>query len=345
MWRVIGLILAGLGAFLIVIAIVLPTYIAGQVIKFPLNEFETATLTATNASYFSAIKLKQIDGADLQATYTIQGNAKAGSSNIAVWNEFSYVFDTTNKLQVEPMSRTFAFDRKTAELVNCCGESINGNSSIRQTGIIGYVFPFNTQKKTYRVFDTTLDQPEPFVFSGTDTVQGIQTYKYIENITPTKIGFSQLSSTQPEYYSLHLTYWVDPETGALLKVDESQDQYLVNAITSARTVTLFKADLVTTPATVKTVVGLDNSGRDKIALLRTILPLILGIVGALAVVIGFLLSRKPREHAQASMAVASYPSPEAATAEQPSVATTMIPGMDGERKPVPTAEGDAPEPL
>lgn len=324
MLRTIGLILAGLGAFLIVIAIVLPTYIAGQVIKFPLNEYETATLTATNASYFSATKLTQINGANLEATYTIKGNAAAGNSSTAVWDEFSYVYDTTHKLPVEPMSRTFAFDRKTAELVNCCGASVNGNSSIRQSGIIGYVFPFNTQPKTYMVFDITLNRPEPFVYSGTDTVQGLRTYKFVETIPPTKIGFSQLSSTQPEYYSIRLAYWVDPDTGALLAVNEDQDQYLVNPITNARTTTLFKADLVTTPATVKKVVGLDNSGRDKITLLETILPLILGIVGALAIVAGFLLSRSPRQAAQPGQAMATYPSPDAAAAAQPEPTTMPL---------------------
>ena len=46
MRRNIGLVLAGLGAFLIVLAVVLPTWIVGQVVKFPLNEFQTATLAA-----------------------------------------------------------------------------------------------------------------------------------------------------------------------------------------------------------------------------------------------------------------------------------------------------------
>ena len=51
MRRVLGLILAGSGTFLIVVAVLLPTWVSSQVIKFPLNEFETATLAASNASY------------------------------------------------------------------------------------------------------------------------------------------------------------------------------------------------------------------------------------------------------------------------------------------------------
>jgi hypothetical protein len=32
-----------------------------------------------------------------------------------VWNEFSYVYDTTNNQPAQMMTRRFAFDRKTAE--------------------------------------------------------------------------------------------------------------------------------------------------------------------------------------------------------------------------------------
>jgi hypothetical protein len=229
-----------------------------------------------------------------------------------VWQEFSAVNDTTNHVQVELMKRQFAFDRRTAQLVPCCGENVNGDSSIRQTGVIGYVFPIGTQKQTYQVFDTTTNKTEPFKYSGTNTVHGIQTYEFVEDVAPVKVGFSPLSATDPEYYTIHLVYSVDPETGALLAVDEHQTEYLINAITGARTTTLFDADLVTTPATVTAVVALDSNGRNKITLLETILPLVLGIVGALLVAGGFLLSRKPREDVESGLAIATYPSPDAA---------------------------------
>lgn len=360
MRRAIGLILAGLGAFLVVIAIILPTYLDGQVIKFPLNEYETATLTATNASYFSVTRLTQINGADLEATYTIKGNVAAGNSSTAVWNESTYVYDTTNHLRFEPMLRTFAFNRKTAELVNCCGESVSGNSSIPQTGIVGYVFPLNAQKKTYEVFDTTLNKPEPFVYSGTGSVNGIQAYKFIENILSAQAGFSQFSSTEPQYYSMHLVYWVDPMTGELLAVNEHEDLYLVNPATNARVTTLFNADLSTTPATVKNMVAIDNSSRNKITLLEIVLPLVFGIAGVLAMAAGFLLSHTPRKAVRSGLAVAAYPPPGAAAAGQAGVAPKhdvqltdaeepnhaqdpavtapldghLIPGMDLEQEPV-----------
>ena len=84
-----------------------------------------------------------------------------------MWNEYSYVYDLTNHQPVQQMTRTFAFDRRTGQLVDCCGASVNGDKSVRQTGLVGYVFPMGTQKQTYQVFDTTLKKTMPFVYSGT----------------------------------------------------------------------------------------------------------------------------------------------------------------------------------
>lgn len=194
MRRHVGPILAGLGTSLIVLAVVQPAYIVGQVVRFPLSEYETATLTGTGMSYFSATKVATVTGVNVRATYTIKGDPAAGSSSTAVWNEFSYVYDTTNHQPVQMTTRRFAFDRKTAELVNCCGASINHNSHVKQSGVVGYVFPINTQPKTYQVFDTTLNRPVPFTYDGTATVGGVKTYKFVEDVPPTKIGFSPLSS-------------------------------------------------------------------------------------------------------------------------------------------------------
>ncbi len=156
MRRVIGLILAGFGTFLIVMAVLLPTWVSSQVIKFPLNEFETATLEASNATYFSPSALTEKTGVNLQATYTIKGDGAAGNSSTAVWDEYSYVYDLTNRQPVQQMTRRFAFDRRTAQLIDCCGASVNGNTSVKQQGYVGYVFPIGTKKQTYDVFDTTL---------------------------------------------------------------------------------------------------------------------------------------------------------------------------------------------
>ena len=356
---VIGLVLAGLGACLILVAILLPTWLVGQVVKFPLNEYETATLAASNASYFSAASLSEKTGVSMEATYTIKGDASKGSSSTAVWNEFSYVYDETNHQTVQEMTRTFAFDRRTGQLVNCCGASVNGDTSVRQTGLVGYVFPIGTQKQTYQVFDTTLKKTMPFVYSGTTSVRGIQAYEFVENVTPTQVtsvtvpgsfvGSAAPSVTLGEFDAEHLIYYVDPETGALINVNEQQSTTLRTSAGAAPSLVLFDADLIATPASLTEIVGLDSSGRSELTLLETTLPLVLGIVGAVALIAGIFLRRKPRD-GMAGPVDATHEADPAASAEpsrgrHSAELAGVVPSLDDEspERAAEASEGEGPD--
>ena len=355
MRRRVGLVLAGLGTCLIVFAVLMPTWVSSKVLKFPLNEYATATLTASNASYFSPAKLTEMTGVNMEATYTIKGNAAAGSSSTAVWDQFIYVYDQTNKLPFQTMTRTLAFNRRTAQLIDCCGANVNGDSSVKQTGIAGYVFPIGTQKQTYDVFDTNLNKPMPFTYAGTNTVNGIQAYRFTENVSPTQngtqalpgslVGESQASVVLPQYYEMHLTYWIDPDTGALLNATENEKLTLRNS-QGAQALLLLDANLAMTPASVNGLVALDNSQRSKMTLVTTILPLVTGVVGVILLIVGILLSRRPREDVEGG---ASVTSPELAAAEpeedadrsaQPVTRPSLVPGLDDEPQEA-TAESPA----
>ena len=314
MRRATGLILVVLAVILVATAVLLPAYVSSQLVKFPLNETTTATLAGTNVSYFSQAKLVPETGATVHATYTIKGDAAAGSSSTAVWNETSSVRDVTHNLPVSTQTRRFAFDRRTAELVNCCGASVNGNTRIRQAGIVGYVFPIGTRKQDYDVFDTTLNKPVPFVYSGPASTDGVPTYMFTETVPATKVttitvpgalfGLTAKTVTLPEIYQIRLVYWVDPETGALLNVNEDEKVTLQNPATGATAAVLFDGDLVATPATVTAVVNLDSSGRTELSWLGTLGPITAGIAGALALIAGLVLlvskPRRARETAQRS---------------------------------------------
>ncbi len=155
------------------------------------------------------------------------------------------------------MTRRFAFNRRTGQLVDCCGASVNGDKSVRQTGLVGYVFPIGTQKQTYQVFDTTLKKTMPFVYSGTTTVDGIGVYEFVENVAPTQIASVTLpgsyvhskaaSVTIGEFDAEHLIYYVDPETGALVDVNELQSTTLRTSATAPPALVGLNADLIATP--------------------------------------------------------------------------------------------------
>ena len=182
MRRVTGLILAGLGAFLIASAVLMRTYLPGQVVKFPLHEYLVTQLVGHNVSYFSAAKVKPITGATMVVTSTTKSDDKAGNSDTAVWNSFTYLYDTTNHQRFSFSIRRLAFDRRTAQLIQCCGASIDGNTHIRQSGLAGFLWPFGTGKHSYQVFDSGMNRTATARYVGTTTVGGITVYKFVEKV-------------------------------------------------------------------------------------------------------------------------------------------------------------------
>jgi len=314
MRRIVGLALVGLGAFLLVAALLARTYVAGQLVKFPLNTYVKTTLVGKDVSYFSPKLVRPVSGATIQVTDTVKGDAAAGNSSTAVWNEFTYLYDRTNHAVFSYTTRRAAFDRRTGVLVDCCGANIGGNSTIRQTGLSGYVWPFGTQKQTYQVYDTTLLKPMPFRYAGTGTIHGISVYRFVETVPPTQygtqqvpgslIGSSQETVTLPEYYAATNTYWVDPQTGGVLDTSQTQKQYLRDTA-NGKDLLLFDGKLALTPASVSTAVGLDATGRTELVWFEVIGPLIAVLVGIVALVAGIVLVRRRGDQ------------PEEARAEEP----------------------------
>jgi hypothetical protein len=342
--RRVGLVLVGLGVFFLVFALLIPTWVSGRVIKFPLNEYASVNLTDSNASYFSPAKLAEQTGVSVEATYTIKGNAAAGSSSTAVWNQFVYVYDQTNKLPIQQTSRTFAFDRRTAQLVNCCGANVNGDSSVKQSGYVGIVLPIGTEKKTYPVFVPDVKKPVPFVYDGVDAVGGTEAYRFVANIPPTQNGTqtvpgslvnqSASSVTLPQFYQAQITYWIDPVTGALLNVTQKQKLTLRDS-TGAQALLLFDANLVATTASVERLLAIDNNQLSKASFVSTLLPLLSAMVGLILLVVGILVGRRPRQDAEAAP---SARSPELAAAEpaedagHPAAQASLVPGLDDESR-------------
>jgi len=314
MRRIVGLALAGLGAFLLVAALLTRTYVAGQLVKFPLNTYVKTTLIGKDVSYFSPKLVRPVTGATMQVTDTVKGDSAAGSSSTAVWDEFTYLYDRTNHVVFSYTTRRAAFDRRTAVLVDCCGANIGGNSAIRQTGLSGYVWPIGTDKRTYQVYDTTLLRPMPFRYAGTGTIHGISVYRFVEQVPPTQsgtqkvpgslLGSSQNLVTLPEYYAATNTYWVDPRTGGVLDSNSNSKQYLRNTA-NGQDLLLFDGDLVMTPASVDTAVGLDATGRTELAWFELYGPVAAVVLGVVALVAGIVLVRRRGDR------------PEQARAEEP----------------------------
>jgi hypothetical protein len=301
MRRQVGVTLTGLGAFLLVLALLSHFFLPGQLIKFPLDEYTVSRLTGTNVSYFSAATGQEVNGASVRAVATTQGDVSAGTSSTAVWNNVTGVFDITTSSNpgtaISYTTERFAFDRRTGVLVNCCGAEV-GTSRPHFSGQ-GYVWPIGTQKQTYQIFDTTLLRPEPAPYTGTSTVDGMTVYVFVEHIVNQKFGsvtlpgslvnIDQTTVNLPEYLTATNTYYVDPGTGSPVKVVEDQSETLQNPSTGATALTLYSGTLASTPQTVQAAVNTASSSDTEISAVQSIGPLVAGLVAIVLLVFGILL--------------------------------------------------------
>lgn len=300
MRRVAGLVASALGTFLIVLALLTRFYVVGQAVKFPENESTITALSASNVSYFSPALLSEQTGVTMTDTTTVQGDVADSNSGRAVWNEFSYLYDHTNQQTFSYSLERLAFDRRTGALLNCCDAYVGTNKKVSFSGL-GFVWPLGAQKKTYDVFDTTLLRPMHSVYDGTAVVDGENTYKYVETVPATQSGTETLPGNlvgmkdQPtvqlrELYQATTTDFVDPATGAPVKVNTVQHLYLVDS-SGAQALNLLNANFSTTPASVAAAVSTAKSDDAKISLITVILPVIFGLLGIILIVIGIILVR------------------------------------------------------
>jgi len=302
MRRVLGLVASALGTFLIVLALFLRFYVADQAVKFPLNENETTSMTAANTSYFSTSLLKELTGVTMRLTNTVQGDVASGNSSHAVWSQFTYLYDATNNQQFEYSLQRLAFNRRTGELVNCCGSYAGTDTDLKGASGLAYVWPFNAQKKTYEVYSTSLLKDVPAVYSSTATVDGESTYKYVETVPPTEtatqsvpgslVGLkSQPSVTLGEYSQGVTTEYVDPVTGAPVKATVDEHVFLASN-PGTPLLNLLDADFVDSPSSIASAVHTAQKYDTEVSLVEIILPVSLGLLGIILLVIGIILGRR-----------------------------------------------------
>jgi hypothetical protein len=310
MRRVVGVVAAGLGAFLLVSGLLLRFYVAGHVVKFPLNEYRVITLAGTGVTYFSPSLLKDVTGATIRVTRTTEGDVASGTASRAVWTQFSYSFDVTHGVAYQARMQRSAFDRRTGALIACCGETA-GSYTGPQAGL-AFTWPIGTKQQSYQIFDTTLLKPLEVQFDGQATTDGLPTYRFVERVPAQRFGKQQLPSSlvglhgQPtvtldEYYQATNTYWVDPVTGTVVNVNENQKITLRDSGGVQRLV-LFQGDLPMTPASVQRSVNADRNRRAGIEAITVTIPLGLGLAGVVFLAVGSWLALWRRESGDAPAA-------------------------------------------
>lgn len=286
MRKIIGWVLLALGAFLLVIGLMASFWAPGQVKRTPLDTNSTTRLAGTADKLNPATG--EVESLDVKATSITKADSKRSDDEVVVFvNTLCLVIDEGDVPDCvdadDPEGRlisastdVFATDRSSAMAVN--GEFLPAGAEEKE-GLINK-WPFDAEKKTYAYWDGLLGAPVDAVYDSTETIEGLETYKYhvVIDEEPTEVvdGVEGVY-TQDKYL------WIDPVTGSII----NQTQQELRALEDGST--LLDLDLGFTEEQVSDNVESAKDSGGTIELITRTVPLIGFIGGGLALLAGAFL--------------------------------------------------------
>lgn len=304
MRRTVGLIVLGLGVFLLVVAPLLKWYAAPRLLLAPLDQFSETVSEATDVTYLDIGALEVRTGRDFVATRTVRGDVAAGDGERAVYDVFVKIIDPDKpgdgeEQLVSANTDRVAFDRSTSEAINCCDENLNGDPTQHEG--IEYKFPFNAEQKTYRYFDTSIAAATDMEFVQESELEGLTVYEFEQTIEPTKIaeldvpgdlvGSDEGTVTVDRFYSNVRHVWVEPVSGVIVKGAENQLSTLREDGEDVLTIT--EVNLEFSDATVKAQAETAEEVLSQASLVTTTGPLVTAVLGLVLLALGIFLARAP----------------------------------------------------
>lgn len=307
----LGPILSGIGGFLVVIGILLNVYAYPRLAVAPMDQDSISKLNGQGATVFDIPTVSEIE-TDLITTAKTVGDVEASEEagdDIRIWVNSTSTKSTDGTVRARSVERV-AFDAFTGEAVNCCGsysEMEQGNAEEVQFKGQVFKFPFQTEQKDYLWWDGTIKRAVEAKYTRTEEVEGLETYVFVQTIEPevwtqmnlpgTIVGETGPKSKEvrpiDRSYGNVRTFWVEPETGVVLKRAEEQSAHL--QVDGENRVTLTSVNTAFSDETIQTNVDEYGPKSKQLKLIRSTLPLALGIGGLVLLVVGFLLHRRSRD--------------------------------------------------
>jgi hypothetical protein len=283
--KVFGLVLLGLGAFLLVVGVLTTTWAPGQLKKLPLDVNQTTNLDGT------VKKLDPATGELVENPVKVQSITKvdsdASDDKTAVWVSTSCVVididdapdcvDGDDPRLVSADTDVFATDRVSAEAV----PDFKGlpASAVPHEGLVNK-WPFDSQKKDYTYWDGSLGEATPAVYDREEKFRGVDCYVYKIAVADASIEIAEgINGT----YDQQIEIWVEPVTGAIQQQTQNQQRYLDDGTP------VLDLKVGFTEAQQKISSDDSKSNLSGLRLLLFWVPLIGFIVGGLCLIAGILI--------------------------------------------------------
>ena len=328
----------GLGAALLIAALLLWTYTSSRITKIPLDLDATlisdGTGTAVDPASMYSQKLIVNKNVPLvsQQQIDVESPANADVVTLQVGTSVRRSDKQKDTGLLLALVDTVTANRKTATAVSddthpggavqkprgFKDENPATNIALPHDGL-SYRFPFHTEKRTYPYFDPIAQKAFDANYTGEEDVNGLTTYKFTQDVgydTDGKLaepirypslyaddadskvtapaamwgvpGDPDEKITMTRYYAAQRTFWVDPESGTIVKQDEHANHYYARDALKPE-VTLVDYKVSSNEQTVESQVNTARNERDRLALWSRVLPITFTASGVIALIGGLLL--------------------------------------------------------
>ncbi|MBU9762471.1 DUF3068 domain-containing protein [Mycobacterium sp. TNTM28] len=327
--------LMGLGAALLIAALLLTTYTKGKIAKIPLNLDASLVSEGTATAFDPASLVAEKFSVDrnvpvaLQQQVSVESPSNAEVVTLQVGSSLRRTDRQKDAGLLLAMVDTVTMNRSTALAVssdNNPGGALQKPRAIEDekppTNIalphegLTYRFPFDTEKKTYPMFDAIAQKAFDANYDGEEDVNGLTTYRFIQNVGYDSDGklaepvkYSSLYEddadssvtasaemwgvpgepderiTMDRFYAAQRTFWVDPVSGTIVKAQDHGYQYYARDALKPE-VTYVDYKVTYNEETVESQVAAAQDERDRVALWTRVLPITFTALGLLALVGG-----------------------------------------------------------
>lgn len=216
--RILACILVGLGAFLLAVAILIPTYGMSKLAKTPLD-LEATTIAKANGSVLNsqallAGKAEVNTNVPLVSQRFVTSEDPADADVVTIQN--GQTLRRTDKQGDTGLLTAFVdrvtVDRKTAMPTNDPVGTIQTQANqpaeeVPRDGL-QYRFPFNSEKKAYPFFDVTARTTNDINFVEETEINGLKVYHYNQTIEP--VDLSKVANLPTNKLTLPADTWGVP---------------------------------------------------------------------------------------------------------------------------------------